>query len=396
MPKGVLTTHRMLVSNIAALRQLCPFLRQPPVLVDWLPWNHCFGGNFNFNTALVNGGSLYIDAGRPVEGRFDETARLLERFPPTIYLNVPVGFERLCAVLEADAQFAQRFFSRLDAMFYAGSTMPAPLWDRLTEASRRALGRAVMIFTGYGTTESTPLHTLAHWPTQGPSHVGVPIPGSRVKLLPSGDQYEIRSKGPNVTPGYLRQPEKTKELFDEDGWMIMGDAVTLAELGVPEQGLVFHGRIAGNFKLLTGTWVQAEDIRIAAIAHGAGLVRDAIVAGHDRHEIGLLLFLDPPALARLLTDLFPDDAPAAVACAQVRESARTAIAAGLRAYNRENSSSSRRIGRFLILEEPPERYERELTDKGYLNQAEARAKRAAMVAALYAENPGPEVERMSN
>ena len=375
MPKGVLTTHRMLISNIVAMRQVCPFIAGGPVLVDWLPWNHCYGGNFNFDIALINGGSYYIDPARPVEGKFDTT--LLAQVPPTFYLNVPVGFERLCTVLESDVAFAVRFFSRLDAMFYAGSTMPEPLWGRLIAVSRRTLGRAVMIFTSYGSTESTPAHTMAHWPTEGPSNIGVPLPGSRVKLLPIGGQLEIRSKGGNITPGYFRDPERTQALFDADGWMITDDAVSFVDANAPERGLHFHGRIAGNFKLLTGTWVPADEIRIAAIAHGDGLVRDAIITGHDRAEIGLLVFLDPIAM----------DA------ATVSE-ARRRIAASLHAYNRSHPASSRRIGRFLILDEPPERYARELTDKGYLNQTQARGSRANGVAALYADPPGPEVERL--
>ena len=207
MPKGVITTHRMLVSNIVVMRQLMPFLAGGPTIVDWLPWNHCFGGNYNFNLALVNGGSYYIDPGRPVDGVFDQSRRLLETIQPSLYLNVPVGFERLCAAIETNPAFAENIFERIDAFFYAGSTMPAPLWSRLAAVAERTLGHGIFMFTSYGSTESTSGHLLTHWPTDGPSQVGVPLPGSSVKLIPCGDgQYEIRLKGPNITPGYFAMP----------------------------------------------------------------------------------------------------------------------------------------------------------------------------------------------
>ena len=388
MPKGVITTHRMLVSNIVAMRQLMPFLAGGPSIVDWLPWNHCFGGNYNFNLALVNGGSYYIDPGRPVDGVFDQSRRLLELVQPNLYLNVPVGFERLCTALEANPAFAEKFLARLDALFYAGSTMPAPLWSRLEAVAERTVGHRIFMFTSYGSTESTPGHLLTHWPTDGPSQVGVPLPGSSVKLLPCGDdQFEIRLKGPNITPGYFRDAERTQAVFDDEGWFITNDAVSLVDPDRSERGLRFHGRLGGNFKLLTGSWVPVDEIRVDAIASGNQLVRDVIVTGHDRAEIGLLVFIDPVAAASIGAGNFQSAVRA--------PATRAAIAEGFAAYNRKHRGSTRRIGRFLIIDEPAERYANELTDKGYLNQTAARLARQDLVTQLYAQPTGPDVTILS-
>lgn len=388
MPKAVPTTARMMFANIVGLRQLWPFLETPPVMVDWMPWHHCGGGSFNFNTALLTGGEYWIAPARPVSGAFDANAALIARVRPTYHTDVPVGYERIAERAEADAAFRDAFFGRLALAFYAGSSLPAPLWDRLVALSVAATGRRLVLATGYGATESAPLHTVAHWPVSGPRHVGVPVPGSAVKLVPAGDdRYEARLKGPNVTRFYRGDAAATAALFDDEGWMRTGDAFSLADPADPAAGLVFHGRVGTNFKLLTGTWVRVDELRVAAIACGNGLVRDALVAGHDRREIGLLIFPAVDACRR--ASGLGDEASLAAILASAP--VRTAIRAALAGHNAAAKGSSRRFARALLLDEPPERYAAEVSAKAYINQAAALAARADAVARLYAEPPDPAV-----
>ena len=289
MPKGVINTHGMLCANQQSLAQIWPFTAEtPPVLVDWLPWNHTFGGNHNFNLILKRGGTMYIDAGRPAPPLIPITVRNLTEIAPTIYFNVPAGYGALLPFLERDADLRARFFERLDLIFYAAAALPQDLWTRLENVAREARGEPVMMTSSWGLTETSPLATAAHFPIDRAGVIGVPVPGVEIKLTPVEDKLEMRVKGPNVTPGYLGQPELTAKAFDEDGWYRTGDAGKLEDDEDPNKGLVFDGRVVEDFKLMTGTFVSVGNLRIAALAAASPLLMDAVVCGHDRDYVGLL------------------------------------------------------------------------------------------------------------
>jgi feruloyl-CoA synthase len=389
-PKGVLNTQGMLCANQESAAAAWTFLtRQPPVLVDWLPWNHTFGGNFNFNSVLRNGGTLYIDDGKPVPGLIGRSVANLKEVSPTFYLNVPRGYQMLLDHLESDAELRAGFFARLDVLFYAAAALPRSLWDRLEALSLKVLGRKVPFISSWGMTETAPSVTIVHFAIDGPGNIGVPGPGMAVKLVPDADKLEIRVKGPNVTPGYFKAPELTRELFDAEGWLKTGDAVRLADPADPAAGLMFDGRVAENFKLTTGTWVNVGMLRTAVIAAGAPVIEDAVVTGHDRDDVGLLIF---PSLAGM-RGLCPGLGPDAGLPDLVRQPAvRAALVEGLRRHNAEvGHHATMRIARCLLLTEPPTIDANEITDKGYLNQRAILANRAGAVERLHADPPGAEV-----
>ncbi|WP_341702355.1 feruloyl-CoA synthase [Ferrovibrio sp.] len=374
LPKGVINTHRMMTSNQQAIAQIWPFLRtSPPVLLDWLPWNHTFGGNHNFNMVLAQGGTLHIDDGKPAPGLVEKTVANLREVSPTLYFNVPAGYAMLLPHLEKDADLCRRFFAKLQMIFYAGAALPPDLWARLEALSVRTLGRRVTMTSSWGSTETAPLATAAHFPIERAGVIGVPVPGVQLKLVPSGGKLEIRVRGPNVTPGYLGNPEQTRAAFDEEGFYRIGDAVKLADEADPDKGVTFDGRIAEDFKLTTGTWVHVGGLRVAAIAACSPLLQDAVVTGHDRHAIGLLAW--PSAAAK---ELAPDDL-------------RRQVAAKLAAYNAGQRGSSMRISRVLLLAEPPSIDANEITDKGYINQRAALERRHADVNRLYSRQPAADV-----
>jgi feruloyl-CoA synthase len=389
-PKGVINTQRMLCSNQEMIAGAWTFLNErPPVLVDWLPWSHTFGGNFNINVVLRNGGTLYVDEGKPVPALIGRTVANLKEVSPTIYLNVPRGYALLLDHLETDAELQRTFFARLDLLFYAAAALPKSLWDRLEAVSLKVLGRKVPFVSSWGMTETAPSVTIVHFPIDRPGNIGVPGPGNAVKLVPDADKLEVRVKGPNVTPGYFKAPELTRALFDEEGWLRTGDAVRLADPANPTAGLMFDGRVAENFKLLTGTWVNVGMLRPAVIASGAPVIEDAVVTGHDRDEIGLLIF---PSLAGLRS-LCPELGADAALKDLVRQPAvRAALAEGLKRHNAETGGSATvRIARCLLLEGPPSIDAGEITDKGYLNQRAVLTRRAALVERLHADPPPEDV-----
>ena len=389
MPKGVVTPNRMLTSNQVAWRQVHPFLAErPPVMVDWLPWNHCFGGSFVLNLALARGGSLYIDPGKPMPGQFQATLQCLAEVAPTIYLNVPAGIDLLLPALEGDAAFAAHFFRDLELIFYAGSILPKPLWERLEAIAARSLGKPVIITTAYGMTETGPMHTMAVEPAPGPSHVGLPTPGSELLLIPHEDVYEIRCRGINVTPGYFKRDDLDAEVFDGEGFLITDDAARFVDPETPQRGLVFLGRIGSNFKLLTGSWVQTDAVRVGVIAAAPQVVRDALICGADRKEIGLLIFPNLGGCRWLCPELGGNASPAELAAAPA---VRRYLRQGLQQYNAQHPNSSRRIGRVRILTEPPRVYETELTDKTSLNQRAGLQRRRPLVEELYSPSPPDEV-----
>ena len=291
-PKGVLNTHRMLAANQQMMRQAWPFLAaERPVIVDWLPWSHTFGGNHNMGMVLTNGGTLYIDTGRPAPGLFAQTITNLSDIAPTIYFNVPAGYAQLIPALEADPEFARRFFARLRLMFNAAAALPSGLRDRLRDLAVQASGRPIPVTGSWGTTETAPAVTTANFDYADARCVGAPLPGTQVKLVPAEDAYEIRVKGPIVTPGYHGRPDLTAEAFDDEGFYRSGDAATLADPADPSTGLVFRGRIAEDFKLTTGTFVRVGAVRTALLS-AAPVLADAVIAGEGRDRLCALAWLN--------------------------------------------------------------------------------------------------------
>jgi feruloyl-CoA synthase len=373
-PKAVINTHRMLCSNMQSLRQAWPFLEhEPPVLVDWLPWNHTFGGNYNFGVVLSTGGTLYIDAGKPLPGLIDVTVRNLREVSPTIYYNVPRGFDALLPFLENDAALRRTFFRRLKVIFYAAASLPVPVWERLEQLSIDETGHRVRLVSSWGSTETAPMVTLVHFEPMRPSVIGLPTPGCELKMVPldNAGRYELRVRGPNVTPGYWKQPHLTVSAFDEEGFYKAGDAARFADPNSPAQGIEFAGRLAEDFKLSSGTWVHVGALRVRALAALSAIAQDIVVAGHDRDEIGFLMFPKPH-----VTD-----------CPQTRSQIRQRLML-LRDEGRGSSSYATRA---VLLKDPPSIDGGEITDKGYINQRAVLQRRALAVQALYEEPPDDDV-----
>lgn len=387
-PKGVINTHRMLCSNQQMIAQLWPFLTEEPlVLVDWLPWNHTFGGNHNFNMILKHGGTLYIDGGKPRPDLVGETVRNLRQTFPTLYFNVPAGFAQLLPHLEEDQELCRNFFRRLKLVFYAGAALPQDLWERLEKLSIQTLGQRVFMTSAWGSTETSPLATSVHFPIERAGVIGLPAPGVEIKLLPEGSRMELRVRGPHVTPGYLHDPELTAAAFDEEGFYKIGDAGHLVDLERPERGLVFDGRVAENFKLQSGTWVHVGEVRVAALAAAAPALADAVVTGHDRAFVGLLAWPNLVACQRLcgLADQEGQEGDILR-----RSEVLSCVREGIERFNATQRGTSTRIARVLLLAEPPSLDEGEITDKGYINQRATLERRAALVERLYGEDPLPE------
>jgi len=372
MPKGVINTQGMLTANQQQLAQAWPFVEdKPPVVVDWLPWNHTFGGNHDFNMVLRNGGTLYVDGGKPAPGLVETTVRNLKEIAPTIYFNVPRGYDLLLPYLEKDAELRRNFFRDLDVLFYAAAPLPQNLWERIENlALAEKRGRLAML-SAWGSTETSPLATSVHFHMERAGVIGLPVAGCELKLVPAAGKLEVRVKGPNVTPGYYKRADLTAAAFDEQGYYRIGDAVKLADPSDPARGVIFDGRVAEDFKLSTGTWVHVGALRVKLIAAGDPLIQDAVITGHGRDAVGALVFLNP-ALAR---DLAP-------------EAIRGKISGALRALAAEaGTSSSTHPTRVLVMSEPPSIDANEITDKGYMNQRAVLERRAALVDKLYAGGP---------
>ena len=377
-PKGVLTTQRMLTSNQQMIRQVWPFLaEEPPVLVDWLPWSHTFGGSHNVNMALTNGGCLHIDAGRPNPTHFGNTIAALREIAPTIYVNVPAGYAMLVPHLEADKALARLFFSKLRLLFYAAASLPPALWDRLERLAAEHADHAVPLTSSWGTTETGPAATSAHWADSRCGCIGAPLPGVTLKLVPNGDKREIRLRGANITPGYLNRPEATAEAFDEEGFYRTGDAVLFVNENDPDQGLMFNGRLAEDFKLVTGTWVSVATVRTNLIS-AAGVLSDAVIAGHDRDEVTALAWLNLAEARKVCGIADGADVP-------LEHPALRDHLADVLARMRAGAGSAGRVARLLLCAEAPDLDAGEITDKGYLNQGVILERRAGSVDRLYAE-----------
>jgi feruloyl-CoA synthase len=388
-PKGVINTQRMLCSNQAMLRTSLAFINdEPPVLVDWPPWNHTFGGNHDFNLVLFNGGSFYIDEGKPLPGAIAATVRNLRDIAPTIYFNVPKGFEMLLPYLRSDAALRERFFSRLKAMFYAGASLAQHVRDEYQELAIAATGERIIFLSSLGSTETAPAALACTWESERTGNIGLPLPGVELKLVPRDGKLEARLKGANITPGYWRAPKLTAEAFDEEGFYKIGDALQFADAADPAKGLLFDGRLAEDFKLATGTWVSVGPLRAEFIAHCAPLVRDVVLAGADRDDVAAMVFPDLEACRRLAPDVAPD-ASAAVLLADAR--VRAEFARLLAALAAPARGTSGRIVRAMLLAEPPSLDVGEMTDKGSINQRAVLAHRAGLVEELYADRPPPGV-----
>lgn len=391
MPKAVINTQRMMCSNMQMMLQIWPFMaEEPPVLVDWLPWNHTFGGNHNFNAALYNGGTLYIDDGKPTSQLIGETLRNLREIAPTIYFNVPKGWEELANALTADEALCRNFYSRLKMQYFAGASLAQPIWDKLHKTAEACCGERVAMTCGLGMTETAP---GALWVVQEnvrAGQVGIPAPGMDIKLVPNGEKLEIRYRGPNVTPGYWRNPEQSREAFDEEGYFCSGDAVKWLNADNPDAGFLFDGRVAEDFKLYTGTWVSVGPLRVRVAHEGAPYVQDCVVTGHDRGELGLLILpqLEP---CRMLAGL-PSQATASdiLASRPVREFFQQLIDR----LHGQGTGSANRVARAIVLTQPPSIDLGEVTDKGSINQRAMLTQRAALVEALYADT-GPSIIKPS-
>jgi len=360
VPKGVINTHGMLCANQQQLAQAWPFVEdRPPVIVDWLPWNHTFGGSHNFNLVLRNGGTMYIDGGKPVPGLVETTVKNLAEISPTMYFNVPRGYDLLLPYLEKDEKLRSNFFRDLDVLFYAAAALPQNLWDRIKALS----GPRLAMLSAWGSTETSPLATSVHFHMDRPGVMGLPVAECELKLVPSAGKLEVRVKGPNVMPGYYKRDDLTRSAFDEEGFYKIGDAVKFADADDPSKGVVFDGRVAEDFKLSTGTWVHVGAIRVKLIAAADPLIQDAVITGHDRAEVGALVF--PSPAAKGATDL------------------RERLQAALQKLAKEGGSSTH-PRRILVMSEPPSIDANEITDKGYMNQRAVLERRADLVEQLYA------------
>jgi feruloyl-CoA synthase len=388
-PKGVINTQLMLCSNQAMIRSGFPFLAdEPPVLVDWPPWNHTFGGNHDFGMVLDNGGSFYIDEGRPLPGAIEATVRNLRDVGPTIYLNVPKGYEMLLPYLRRDADLRARFFSRLKVLFYAGASLAQHVRDELEQLALSTTGERIIFLASLGSTETAPLALACTWECSHAANIGLPAPGVELKLVPSGGKLEARLRGPNITPGYWRAPQLTAAAFDEEGYYKLGDALKFEDSGDPAKGLLFDGRIAEDFKLATGTWVSVGPLRASFIAHFAPLVRDVVFAGADCDEVTALVFPEIEACKKLAPDL-PPDAAAQSLLSDARVTA--AYARLLDSFAGASTGTSNRVPRIMLLAQPPSLDIGEMTDKGSINQRAVLAHRAALVDELYTAAPSARV-----
>jgi len=372
-PKGVINTHRMLCANQQMLREAFPFVgEEPPVLLDWLPWHHTFGGNHNLGLALYNGGSFYMDDGRPVPGGYAESLRNLREIATSIHFSVPRGFEELVHHLTQDAALRRVFFSRLHLMFYSAAGLPQHIWNALDALALAECGRRIPMFTGLGATETAPFCLIVREDASESGAVGLPAPGIELKLAPLAGKMEARVRGPSITPGYWRNPAATAAAFDEEGFYKFGDALVPLDAADLHKGFRFDGRITEDFKMGTGTWVSVGPLRAKLVAALAPYVKDAVIAGQDRDSLAAILLPEREACTGV-TDL-----PARLAQGLVRLAASA-------------TGSSNRITRAVLLDAPLSLDAGEITDKGSINQRAVLAQRASLVERLYADPPGPDI-----
>jgi feruloyl-CoA synthase len=379
----------MMCANAAMMMQVRPRGPDAPqaTYLDWMPWNHTMGGNALFNPVLIEGGTLYIDDGRPMPGLIEETLRNLREVSPTYYANVPAGYAALAAAMEKDDALCRGFFKNLALMAYGGARLPDDLYDRMQALAVRATGERLVFYTGWGSTETGPTSTGTYWDTERVGLIGLPFPGVELKMIPCGSKYELRLRGVNVTPGYFGRPDLTAAAFDEEGFYCIGDAGVFVDPQDPVQGIIFAGRVVEDFKLTTGTFVHVGSLRTDAIAAATPVVQDALVAGQDRPFVGLLAWPNLHACRQIVgnPDASYEDVvkhPEILAC----------LRSGLQAHNKSTEgASSMRIARAMLMTEPASIDGNELTDKGYINQRAGLERRAALVERLYADHPAEDV-----
>lgn len=380
LPKGVMNHHGMWCANLQQITQVLPFMQQqPPVFIDWLPWNHTFGSNHNFGLALYNGGTILIDDGKPTPKGIEETVQNLREISPTAYFNVPKGFEMLIPYLEKEPALRENFFKNLNILFYAGASLAQPVWNRLEELAVETIGEKIPIITGLGCTESGPSAMFANWGGAFSGLLGVPVAGMDVKLVLDGDKMEARYKAPNVTKGYWRNPEATATAFDEDGYYKTGDAVKFLDENNPDKGLVFDGRIAEDFKLSTGTWVNVGVLKAKVISTGSPIIQDVVLAGLDKEYIGAILFLNADAcrkIANLSSEISNKEAFLHIEVEKF-------ISNWLVEFNKTSTGSSTVIKKYVIALDPPSIDLGEITDKGSLNQRAVLKHRAILVNEMF-------------
>ena len=387
-PKGVINTQRMLCANQEMIRSVLAFLTdEPPVICDWSPWNHTAGGNHNFGLVLRNGGTLYIDEGKPTPALFATTLRNLREIPCTAHFAVPRLYEMLMPHLRSDLVLRQTFFSRLQLLFYAAAGLGQQFWDELRDLALEACGEEIMIMTGFGATETAPFAFTTATLNAYAGMAGLPAPGMEVKLAPVESKMEARVRGPNITPGYWKDESLTVAAFDEDGFYRLGDAMAFADPADPRQGLVFDGRLAEDFKLSTGTWVSVGPLRARVLAQAAGLAQDVVIGGHDREFVTALVFPNP----HLCRELAGAAADAPLGLVLAHPDLVTRFHDVFNALAAESTGSSTFVTRAIVLEDPPSMEAREITDKGSINQKAVLAHRAALVDELYSASPPPRV-----
>jgi len=387
-PKAVINTQRMICANQVMLRETLAFLKdEPPVIVDWLPWNHTFGGNHNIGLTLYNGGSMYLDAGKPMPGGIEETVRNLREISPTVYFNVPKGYESLLPYLRDDKALRAKFFHRLHAMFFSGAALSPYVWNSLDELAVQETGFRVPVLTGLGATETAPFFMSVRPATSRSGHVGLPVSGNEAKLAPDNGKLEVRARGPNVTPGYWRQPELTAAAFDDEGFYKFGDAIKPVDPEDLGAGFDFDGRIAEDFKLASGTWVSVGPLRARLIAACAPLVRDVVIAGINRDEVSALVILDLDGCRLVNPALATGDLVAAASDSLIREAVRERLAKFLAT----STGSSTRITRAILIDTPLSIDRGEVTDKGSINQRAVLDHRSRLIEELYSPTPGAHV-----
>ncbi len=389
MPKAVINTQAMMCANAAMMMQVRPRHPNAPLAtyLDWMPWNHTMGGNALFNPVLTEGGTLYIDDGRPMPGMIEETLRNLREISPTYYANVPAGYAALAAAMEKDDALCRSFFKNLGLMAYGGARLPDDLYDRMQALAVRATGMRIVFYTGWGSTETAPTSTGTYWDTERVGLIGLPFPGVELKMVPCGSKYELRLRGVNVTPGYFGRPDLTKAAFDEEGFYCIGDAGVFVDPDDPVAGIIFAGRVVEDFKLTTGTFVHVGSLRTDAIAAATPVIQDALVTGQDRPFVGLLAWPNLHACRQMIGN--PD---ASYEDVVKHASVIGCLKRGLEAHNRSaEGASSLRIARAMLMVEPASIDGNELTDKGYINQRASLERRDALVERLYADHPGEDV-----
>ncbi|MDB5489158.1 MAG: acyl-CoA synthetase [Reyranella sp.] len=389
MPKAVINTQEMMCANVAmmSMSRVRKADATAPVMLDWLPWNHTMGGNATLQGNLNEGGTTWIDDGKPLPGLFEETLRNLREVSPTSFSNVPAGYAMLAIALEKDEKLAKRFFTNINVLSYGGATLPGDLYERMEALAVKHTGFRIPFVTGWGSTETAPTATSVHWASERVGLIGLPYPGVQLKMAPTGEEgrYELRLKSVIVTPGYYKRPDLTAQMFDEEGFYKIGDAGRFVDLEDPTQGIIFDGRVVEDFKLTSGTFVLVGTLRTTAIAAASPVLQDAVVCGQDRDYVGLLGFPNVAACRQLA-----DDSTTKLSIAELL--AHPAVVAtvkdGLAKMNADSHGSSMRVKRVLLMAEPPQVDGQEITDKGYINQRATLERRKALVEKLYAGGEG--------